>query len=494
MSLLRETSIFTDFFMKTFSIVASLLLAVSAHSAYAKDGYRIQVNFKNTKDTLVYLAHYYGKPLPTIYKTDSARIDKNGVANFSSKDKLLGGIYMMLLSDMKTYFEVLLDNGDDMSITADVSKLPDGIMFKNTPENERFQQYFAFLKGFSAEQQALQTDMAAAKNAKDSAKVRERMAAKGKELITYRRNHAKQYPNTLLTSIFGSLEVPEIPEGKHYNADGSVDTNFAYKYYKAHFWEHFNFKDDRLIHAPVYDAKLDEYFNKLVPPLEDSVIKEADWILAQTKGQKELFKYSLWWITRYVEESKIMGMDRVFVYLVENYYMKGDAYWLQQEDLSKFYDRASKIAPNLIGRVAPEIKMKDVNGKLQTLSAIKAKYTLVVFWDPTCGHCMKEIPQIDSLYQAELKKKGVKVFAVKTESEEKQWTDFIKKHKLDEWTHVHDPEHQSNYRSMYDVYSTPVVYLLDEKKIIRGKRIDHTNIMNVIEMLARKEKQGKTNP
>ncbi|HTM67173.1 MAG TPA: hypothetical protein VL093_12675 [Flavipsychrobacter sp.] len=40
---------------------------------------------------------------------------------------------------------------------------------------------------------------------------------------------------------------------------------------------------------------------------------------------------------------------------------------------------------------------------------------------------------------------------------------------------------------MYDVYSTPVIYLLDEKKIIRGKRLDHTNIMDVINMLEKKQ-------
>ena len=48
--------------------------------ALAREGYRIQVKFTNTTDSMVFLTHYYGKPLPTIYKSDSARIDKNGVA------------------------------------------------------------------------------------------------------------------------------------------------------------------------------------------------------------------------------------------------------------------------------------------------------------------------------------------------------------------------------------------------------------------------------
>jgi peroxiredoxin len=464
-----------------------LLLTGMTQQAFAGDGYRIQVKFTGTTDSMVYLAHYYGKPLPTIYKTDSARIDKKGQAILSSKEKTLGGIYMLLLSDRKTYFEFLLNNGDDMSIEADVSKLPDGVTFKNSSENDHFQAYVKFLKGFSEEQQALQKEYGEAKTKADSSKVREKMITSSKELMKFRHGYATRYQGTLIAAIFNALEVPQVPEGKHLLPNGKEDSSFSYNYYKAHYWDGFNFKDDRLIHTPIYDAKIDEYMNKLVMPYEDSVIKESDALLAKARGQQELFKYTLWWLTRNAENSKIMGMDRVFVYLVENYYMKGDAYWLDNEALGKYYDRAAKIAPNLIGRVAPEIKMKGLDNKDRNLSDVKAKYTLVVFWDPTCGHCTKEIPAIDSVYKAVLKDKGVKIYSVRTEGDEKLWKDFINKHQLNDWVNVWDPEHKSNYRSMYDVYSTPVIYLLDEKKIIRGKRLDHSNIMDVINMIEKKD-------
>ena len=55
--------------------------------------------------------------------------------------------------------------------------------------------------------------------------------------------------------------------------------------------------------------------------------------------------------------------DADFVYLVEKYFMKGDAYWLSQEDLQKYIDRVQKIAPNVIGNVGPEITMQDIDGK-----------------------------------------------------------------------------------------------------------------------------------
>ena len=87
-----------------------------------------------------------------------------------------------------------------------------------------------------------------------------------------------------------------------------------------------------------------------------------------------------------------------------------------------------------------------------------------------------------------LKKRGVKIFTVATEGDEKKITDFLTKDSLTDWTNTWDPDRVGDWRGKYDVYSTPTIYLLDEKKIIRGKRIDHSNIANVIDMLERKEK------
>lgn len=471
------------------------LIAGFSGAATARDGYHINLKFTDVKDSMVYLVHYYGKPLPTIYKSDSARVDKSGSAVFDSKTKLTGGIYLMLTGNHKRYFEFLLDNGDDMTINANASGVTEGaienLTFKNSPENDRFIAYMVFLKTFGKDQQKLQSDYAAAKTKEDSTAVRKRMSTAAKDLTDYRHGYVAKYPGTLLAKIFQALEVPQIPEGEHKLPNGRVDSSFAYNYYKAHYWDGFDFRDDRLINTPLYDAKLDEYMNKVVIPYVDSVEKEADWLLKKTRGTKDLFKYTLHWLTYNAETSKVMGMDEVFVYLVENYHMKGDADWLANDDLQKYIKRVREIAPNVIGNVAPEIKMKDLAGTDMPLSAVKAKYTVVAFWEPSCGHCQKEIPQLDSLYKAVLKAKGVKVYAVRTDDPVKQWQEFIQKHHLEDWINVYDPDRRSNYHSDYDIKATPSIYLLDEKKIIRGKRLDHTNIAEVINMLERKEKAAK---
>jgi thiol-disulfide isomerase/thioredoxin len=88
---------------------------------------------------------------------------------------------------------------------------------------------------------------------------------------------------------------------------------------------------------------------------------------------------------------------------------------------------------------------------------------------PNCGHCQKEIPKLKEIYD-KWKDKSVMVYAVDIEVDEVKWKKFINEHHLD-WINVNDVNHQSNFRQLYDIYSTPIIYILDDKKVIRAKRI-----------------------
>lgn len=471
-----------------------LLLGNLSFQAAAKDGYKIQLKFKDLKDSTYFLAHYFAKPLPTIYKTDSGKLDKMGASVLKSDKKITGGMYLIMLSDRKTYFEFLLNNGDDIIITIeDSKKLPSqGLSIQNSAENQSFIQYEEYVRKVGEEHQELLTRLSKAKNSVDSAAIKDKMTIKMKDLVNYRNDFSAKNPTSLLSKIFKGLELPKVPEGKHYLPNGDEDKDYAYRYYKAHYWDNFDLKEGRLINTPIYDARITEYFEKLVIPVPDSVIKEADWILAQTRGTGDLFNYTLSWLANFSQESKVMGMDKVYVHLVDNYYEKGDASWLSNELLEKHRQHANDIRPNLVGKVGYDISMVDTSGNPVTVSKIQSKYKLIVIWDPTCGHCMKEIPALDSTYKADkLKARGVKMIGICAEQLEKPWKEFIVKHKLFDWIHIHDPERKSNYKSMYNARVNPTIYLLDEKGIIRGKSIDHSNITSLIDMLERQEADAK---
>lgn len=465
-----------------------LLIAIAA-GAQAKDGYKIKVKYQDATDSLIYLCHYYGKA-SQVFKDDSAHLDAKGEAQFISTKKIVGGIYMFLFADKSANMEFILSNGDDFTVQTAKTDVYTKTSFKGVSENESFYAYQRYLQTYGSEYQKIEAGLKECKTKKDSDVVINKLKVKGKELQAYRESYIAKSPNTFLAKLFNAVWEPEIPTEYPTLPNGSKDSSYPRIFYKSHYWDRFDFKDDRIIYSPIYENKLDNYLTKLCVPIPDSINLESDQLLAKAKGTEEVFKYTLWYLTRWTETSKVMGMDESFVYLVENYYMKGMAPWVDSAQMAKYEDRARKIAPNMIGQPAMDMRMLDSNMNTIPLSSVKADYTILIFWSPTCGHCQKEIPQFDSLYQAALKKYNVKIYAVEADNEDAKWKNFINEHHLNEgWIHVHDPKQTTNFRAFYDVYSTPTLYLLDDKKVIRGKRIDHNNVLGLIEWLDKKKKR-----
>lgn len=475
-------------FFKTISFALFFIL-ISASYTQAKEGYSIKLKFNDVRDSSIMLCHYYGKA-STVFIDDSTKLNDKGEAIFKSDKKIIGGIYMILFKNRMTSMEFILRNGDDFSFTVSKDDIYNTAKFTGNTENNIFYDYQKYLGSYGREYQFIEAELFGAKSKEDSTKIYEKLKTKGKELIQYRNQFRDKHPNTFLSKLFDALEDPEIPTELPLKADGSKDSSYPREYYKSHYWKKYDFQDDRLIFTPIYERKLDDYLTKLVVPVPDTVEKEADILLKKSEGANETFKYTLWYLTRWSETSKVMGMDEVFVYLIENYYMKGKAPWVDSAQLAKYIDRAQKIAPNMIGQPAMNLRVVDTSNKKNiALYDVDAKYTILIFWSPTCGHCQKELPKYDSLYKTVMKKYGVKMFAFEADDEPEKWKAFINEHHLGEgWIHAHDPNHTSNFRSFYDVYSTPTVYLLDDKKIIRGKRIDHENVVGLIEWLEKKKK------
>lgn len=441
--------------------------------------------------TQAYLAYYYGKSMPTVYVIDSAQIDQ-GRFSFESSEKIAGGIYMVIYDNRSAYFEFIVENGDKIRAKGEHGKLPLSLVFEGSKASQDFMAYMQFLEGYGKIRQELMDRLAQANTFVDSLAIQGDLQAMASRLDSFRIHYSQNNPQALLTKVFHALQTPEVPPGPHYLEDGkTIDSSFGFYYLQKHYWDLFPFGDERIVFTPVLDNKLSDYFRRFVPQHPDSVIQRADWILEKARASREVFKYCLHFLSGYTETSKIMGMDKAFVHLVEKYYQKGEAFWLSAEAVNAYIDRARKISPNLIGNLAPELKMQDYPGNLHSLHAVEAPYTLLVFWSPDCGGCLTEMPRVDSLYQAVLKEKGVKIFAVRTEGEPEHWQKMVKEKGLTEWTHVYDPERKTQFRSLYDIYGTPVIYLLDGRKIIRGKRLGVENIAELIEHLEKQSGEEK---
>jgi thiol-disulfide isomerase/thioredoxin len=161
------------------------------------------------------------------------------------------------------------------------------------------------------------------------------------------------------------------------------------------------------------------------------------------------------------------------------------------------------LMSNLIGEQAANLEMIDTEDKPTALYSVNADFTVVCFWDPNCGHCKTEVPRVDSIYRASWKNKGVKIFAVLTPENDAnvktEWLKFITDNKIADWSHAYQTKamidadnaaQKPSFRQLYDVTSTPILYLLDKDKHIIGKKL---TILQMNELLEAKLKNIKTN-
>ena len=105
---------------------------------------------------------------------------------------------------------------------------------------------------------------------------------------------------------------------------------------REHFWDGVEFNNDNLVRTPFFDPKLDDYFKYYVPQESDSIIAEVNYMLLYSRSAKEMHKYLLGKFTDKYINPEIMGQDKVFLFLFENYFSKGDTTWLNENSENIF--------------------------------------------------------------------------------------------------------------------------------------------------------------
>ncbi len=456
---------------------ALILFAAIVFSSQAKaGGYEIKVRINGLKDTVCYLGNHFGDKQ---YLRDTVRVAKDGWAIFKGKDSLEGGIYLVVMPS-KTYFEILV-NEQKFTIETDTADFVTNFKVTGSLENKLFNDHQKFIVEKTKESQSIKTRMDTYKDNKDSTKVlRDRISAIDKEVKAYRTKLMADYPKSFIAKIFKTMSEPEVPESPKDAKGNVIDSSFAYHYFKAHYWDNVDFSDDRLLRTPILQSKIKTYTNQLTPQTPDSINASVDTIIERSKANKEVFKYCVATLTNFYENSKIMGFDKIFVHLSEKYYLTDQAFWADSTLKSKIQGRVDKIKPNILFTVAHDLAMPDTAFVMHTLHGIKTKYTVLVFWDPTCSHCKIEIPKLIHYYDSVKTKKSIEVFAVGIESDMDVWKKYIHDNKLD-WINVSDLYNQTSFRNYYDIYSTPVIYLLDDRKRIIAKRLDADKLSEFIE-------------
>ncbi len=475
---------------KFFCSLSSLFFLT--HFAWSQ-GYEIKVNVAGYAENEIYLAYYYGDKQ---YIKDTVQIGADGFFTFQGTEPLPGGVYLVVMKPNNDFFQLLIDEGNQrFQLKTTREKPNENMKVTGSLDNELFFSYLRYLD----EKRPIADDLKAGIDAaKEDPKKQEKLQAQfdqlNEEVGAFQKKILTENPKTLTAAIIRANLPIDMPEFK---GEGDELKIRQWRYTQHHYFDNLDLSDPRMLRTPFLFQRIDHFVNKMVVQHPDTISLSIDQVLKPMLKTEESFRYYLIHFLNFFAKSKLVGMDAVYVHLVDNYYAKGLAPWTEAEQLKKIVDNANTLRPLLVGKIAPDIKLQTRDGSPVSLHGIDSEYTLLYFWRYDCGHCKKSTPVLKEFYE-KFKDKGVRIIAVcaKYKDEIPACWDYIDENGIQDWIHAVDPTGRSRYAQLYDIQTTPQIYLLDRKKEILTKRIGAEQleeVMNKILELKEKEKTDGSN-
>lgn len=476
-------------------IVLSFLTLICAAFSFAasapKDGpYHIELKMTDVKDTAVYLAFYYnGKT----YSKDTAWINSKGIAVFDgskrekTKQRLDEGVYIVYFQQNK-FFDLLVGKDQNIKLKADTADLTPVVSMGD--ESVHFSNLLKFMTEKNKERKEIVEKKKAGKI--DSASFETKLKALSDEVEAFQQKEIETTKGTFYSSfVKGTIQV-EIPE---FNELPDTARPMArYQFTKNHFFDNVDLSDPRMLRTPYFPGKVDDYMKRLIP-IPDSLFQAADVLIQKSMGDSITYQTMLSKMMNYGLKSNMMGMDKMWYQIAEKYYLSGKASWADSSWIEDLKAECKKVRYNMIGMTAKNLRMRTIDSTQIQLRDLrpengKNEFVLVYFFEPTCGHCKKITPVLHDSVYVKYKDKGFEVFCCYTQTDKKEWKDFLDKHHLHDWVNVWDPGRESYFWEFYDATVTPGVYLLNKERKIVAKKISTESLDQILEeeLIKRKEK------
>lgn len=126
----------------------------------------------------------------------------------------------------------------------------------------------------------------------------------------------------------------------------------------------------------------------------------------------------------------------------------------------------------------PEFNLSGLDGSRLTDTELKNKITIVSFFATWCPPCRKELPLLNEFHHHYSNDEDLKVIAISTDRDTYLVPPFVKKNALDFPVYYAD-----GIQSQFGVKGIPTIFIVDQKGIIRYKKVGFTDGEEFIKIL-----------
>ena len=237
----------------------------------------------------------------------------------------------------------------------------------------------------------------------------------------------------------------------------------------THFWDGIEAFDGPTDENPILAAQIDFYFDKMVAPLTDSITLEINRLIERTENNTDLRDFILWHLLERYRHPEYMSQDQVFVWLYDNYFSKWKIKDLNEQNLAMIQEKAERLRRLALFGPAPNFKLNDSID----LQSVKSEYTILFFYDHDCDLCHQEMQDLDSVCAARPEITTIAIDMNLDSPESSVGFEIRPKGNgdLKSPIQIRQIANPSELIGLYDIETTPLIYILDNDKHIIAKKI-----------------------
>ena len=443
-----------------------LLFPVLVHAQY-----QIKIKAVNTIDSIAFFRgtvfddkNYIPKDTIKLYK---------GNYTVAAKKPIIGGIYFLYFpkSKQKVFFSI--ENKDSIKIEIRGLNYLDSIKFSNKA-NQQFIEYQLLEKKLSNYDSMYAAELAKGKKFNLAQKAAF-FQPKTSQLISYRTTllkNLKQVDALFLHLNTLNILDSSVPSRKNYNGRNELIKRI-------------NFKNPKLLFTPNIKNVLNEYYS-YYPLQADSLNKGLDTVMNKVDGKSNISMYITDYFIKLLHNREIVNNTEAYTYYLEKYILNQKYKISDIKQLDQLKTELANLKSLQLQDTCVNMILKDTAGQVQNLLefASQNKFTLIIFYDPTCEHCKVELPKMDSTINLLENTYNIKVgrYAVCNEPNlpVSIWKDFIVKYNLSKNYINVNLGNNMDLRKSYDAFTNPIFYLVNNKGILLGKKLSPQTVRNLI--------------
>ena len=218
----------------------------------------------------------------------------------------------------------------------------------------------------------------------------------------------------------------------------------------------------RVITDPLFDGDITVYQEKLQKSVEILNSNELNFIRENPDEPLSAFLITFLRdedkVLRYAEGLGSKAKESIFGKMLESKI----EFILAMPAILEERMRNENARQEMIGNLAPDFTLKDIDGNYFTLSSLRGKYVVLNFWGSWCGWCFVAFPEIIEYYTTHPGEFHIVGIAFRDESD--RWRDGVERAGLP-WINVIDDENNS-VSTKYHIWAAPTYILIDKEGVI----------------------------